>query len=542
MKSFELVNGDSLDVLKTIPDNSVDSVVCDPPYGLSFMGKKWDYDVPSVDIWRECLRVLKPGGHLLAFAGTRTQHRMAVNIEDAGFEIRDLTAWVYGQGFPKSLNINKNLNGKNCNCERERGSAIREHDLRSMSTPDLPSASRTSAERGEILRSEVSQQSTQNDGAESEERTAAFEKSSMEGRGNSIQEERELQKRSLREVSESLSGHGEKGRLRNGTPAEDGEDNRPDFDENRSSSPQRPQPGEQLRNESGTLSDERDPQNYGIWKTCDRCGKPIIDGWGTALKPAFEPITVARKPLIGTVADNVLKYGTGGLNIDGCRIETVEDTRRNSTGGDNGLIGSNTFKIRERSVEEKEREEGRFPANLIHDGSEEVLAAFPDAAKQAGSPKKTKHDKGMFGIGTPGRIYKESNNSAARFFYCAKTSKAEREAGLRGFALKEGGFKNDSGRGFSETDPNKEILLRNNHPTVKPLALMRYLCRLVTPPGGVVVDPFAGSGSTLCGAMLEGFDAIGIEREADYVEISRARIIHHGGTESEIIDLLNLLY
>ena len=421
MKSFELINGDSLDVLKTIPDNSVDSVVCDPPYGLSFMGKKWDYDVPSVDIWRECLRVLKPGGHLLAFAGTRTQHRMAVNIEDAGFEIRDLTAWVYGSGFPKSLDISKAID-KAAGAERE------------------------------VLSVKKEIRTTQ----------------SWEAAGGMLA------------------------------------------------------PGEKEIKDTAPATEAAKQ-----W-----------DGWGTALKPAFEPITVARKPLIGTVADNVLKYGTGGLNIDGCRVGDEGGTRKKNTDEcresvsayGNGLNGGGKESIGA----------GRFPANLIHDGSEEVLAAFPDAAKQAGSPKKTKHDKGMFGIGTPGRIYKESNNSAARFFYCAKTSKAEREAGLQGFALKEGGFKNDSGRGI-DTE-YKEILLRNNHPTVKPLALMRYLCRLVTPPGGLVVDPFAGSGSTIAGAMLEGFDAIGIEREADYVEISRARIIHHGGTESEIIDLLNLLY
>jgi hypothetical protein len=281
-----LLLGDCLEVLKTLPSCSVDSVVTDPPYGLSFMGKKWDYDVPSVDVWEECLRVLKPGGHLLAFAGTRTQHRMAVRIEDAGFEIRDMIAWVYGSGFPKSHNL------------------------------------------------------------------------------------------------------------------------------------------------------------QGDWQ-----------GWGTALKPALEPITVARKPLIGTVADNVLAHGTGGLNIDGCRVgnEIIK-----TQGGDKfpGVYG--TYATCQESTHQ-----GRWPANLIHDGSEEVTRLMTDGE--------------------------------ARFFYTAKASRDDRDHG-------------------------------NTHPTVKPTDLMRYLCRLVTPPCAVVLDPFMGSGSTGKAAILEGFKFIGIEREHQYYEIAKARI------------------
>jgi len=281
-----------------MPSCSVDSIVTDPPYGLSFMGKKWDYDVPATDVWAECLRVLKPGGHLLAFAGTRTQHRMAVRIEDAGFEIRDMIAWVYGSGFPKSHNLSGN------------------------------------------------------------------------------------------------------------------------------------------------------------WQ-----------GWGTALKPALEPITVARKPLIGTVASNVLEHDTGAINVDGCR---VPGWKPQVTQGINS--NASNFNVTKERRTSGDSNEGRWPANLIHDGSEEVAAMFP------------KSDSG-------------TSESAARFFYCAKASKRDRDDG-------------------------------NIHPTVKPTDLMRYLCRLVTPPGGVVLDPFMGSGSTGKAAMLEGFRFIGIERDAQYLEIAKARINH----------------
>lgn len=312
--NYQLHSGDCLELLATLPDNSVDSIVTDPPYGLSFMGKKWDYDVPNVEIWKECLRVLKPGGHLLAFAGTRTQHRMAVRIEDAGFEIRDMIAWVYGSGFPKSHN----------------------------------------------------------------------------------------------------------------------------------------------------LKDE--------WQ-----------GWGTALKPALEPITVARKPLIGTVAENVLAHGTGGLNIDGCRVATDELTPRNN--GQSATWGSFGSGYAEPS------KLGRWPANLIHDGSDEVTDLL---------------------------------NDSARFFYCAKASKKDRDEGLELFDVKshpgEYCIANHNGQ------PRKHQPRANIHPTVKPTDLMRYLCRLVTPKGGLVLDPFTGSGSTGKAAILEGFRFLGAEMNPEYVAIAKARI------------------
>jgi DNA modification methylase len=342
----ELIHGDCIEVLRAMPDCSVDAVVTDPPYGLSFMGKKWDYDVPGVMVWAECLRVLKPGGHLLAFAGTRTQHRMAVRIEDAGFEIRDMIAWVYGSGFPKSLDVSKAID-KAAGAERE------------------------------VL-------------GVDEAKKARFGKA---------------------------------------------------FD--------------------GSVSDTQ------IWPSAPRNIDITIpatpeakqwQGWGTALKPALEPITVARKPLIGTVAENVLQHGTGAINVDGCRVGTEEiiDFKRK----ENAITASGWKDVNRNPY--KQHSQGRWPANFIHDGSEEVV--------------------GLCG-------------SAARFFYCAKASKRDRDEG-------------------------------NNHPTVKPTDLMRYLCRLVTPPDGLVLDPFMGSGSTGKAAVLEGFRFIGIEREEEYCEIAKARIKH----------------
>jgi site-specific DNA-methyltransferase (adenine-specific) len=356
-----------------MPGSSVDSIVTDPPYGLSFMGKKWDYDVPSVELWQECLRVLKPGGHLLAFAGTRTQHRMAVRIEDAGFEIRDMIAWVYGSGFPKSLDVSKAID-KAAGVDRE------------VVGPN------PWADRGGLVRANT---------------------------------------------------YGEPTRPPETSPATDAARQ---------------------------------------WQ-----------GWGTALKPAMEPITVARKPLIGTVAANVLEHGTGALNVDGCRIEHDADVdltaihRQQSEGTGiavgKGFVGSMIGK-----EVPMYKPGGRWPANLIHDGSEEVT---------------------------------ELLNDAARFFKCAKASKRDRDEGLEGFDLGN----NMRVNGPRESEEAKYSTLRANiHPTVKPTDLMRYLCRLVTPPGGVVLDPFMGSGSTGKAAMLEGFRFIGCELSEEYFKIADARI------------------
>jgi site-specific DNA-methyltransferase (adenine-specific) len=375
---IKLLHGDCLDRLRELPDCSVDACVTDPPYGLSFMGKAWDYDVPQVDVWREVLRVLKPGGHLLAFAGTRTQHRMAVQIEDAGFEIRDLIAWVYGSGFPKSLDVSKAID-KAAGAERE---VVGQHPC--------PAGNKAG--------------------------------------GNSL----------------NMSAVG--------------------------------MPATAVITAPATPAAQQ-------WS-----------GWGTALKPALEPITVARKPLTGTVAANVLEHGTGAINVDGCRVAHAEPCRMMQPSQAN--IDNPSDKCRQAGRREAVLElkpEGRWPANLIHDGSDEVVELFPNS-KSCSSPSAARPQGSIFGgARSQGAIYPGEDGSAARFFYCAKTSKKDRGDG-------------------------------NTHPTVKPTELMRYLCRLVTPPGGVVLDPFMGSGSTGKAATLEGFRFIGIEREAEYLEIARGRI------------------
>jgi site-specific DNA-methyltransferase (adenine-specific) len=402
-----------------MPDASVDSIVTDPPYGLSFMGKRWDYDVPSEDIWRECLRALKPGGHLLAFAGTRTQHRMAVRIEDAGFEIRDMIAWVYGSGFPKSLDVSKAI-----------------------------------------------------DKAAGAEREVVGHKAVTCGTG---------------EAFGKAVGTGHKGTVVDITvPA----------------TPEAQQ-----------------------WQ-----------GWGTALKPALEPITVARKPLgEKTVAANVLEHGTGAMNIDGCRV--ASDTPipvMKSTGG--RKFEQTHTQPNRKNQQVGAQELGRWPANLIHDGSEEVVGLFP-VTKSGGGDKhsKTQHGNTFKGIAPISglRSYQGDSGSAARFFYCAKASKADRDEGCEGIGEKSTCYMataNGTGKPSVTTDDlGRErdrftSFKRNCHPTVKPTALMRYLCRLVTPLSGTVLDPFMGSGSTGKAAVLEGFNFIGIEREAEYVEIAKARI------------------
>jgi site-specific DNA-methyltransferase (adenine-specific) len=393
--SFELYNGDCLEIMRSMPDNSIDSIVTDPPYGLSFMGKKWDYDVPSVEIWAECLRVLKPGGHLLAFAGTRTQHRMAVRIEDAGFEIRDMIAWVYGSGFPKSLDVSKAID-KAAGAERD-VIGVREDFAKRMSLSKRPGT----ANVGGYVNPQAAGEITATDDARQ-------------------------------------------------------------------------------------------------WH-----------GWGTALKPALEPITVARKPLIGTVVANVLEHGTGALNIDGCRVATNESLK----GGGSPIMrydGQNDRLCWGEGYTRKATEGnvlGRWPANLIHDGSDEVVAGFPQS-QVSGSAKNGKRSdatpEGIFGKRPQGQLHNDTG-SAARFFYCAKASKKDRGEG-------------------------------NAHPTVKPTDLMAYLCRLVTPPGGVVLDPFMGSGSTGKAAQREGFRFIGIEREPAYMEIANSRIrrVEFPGPESSI--------
>jgi site-specific DNA-methyltransferase (adenine-specific) len=388
---MQLLLGNCVTVMKTMPESTIDAVITDPPYGLTakkkggsgvaslnekspagrsrigtgqgagFMGMKWDHGVPGSECWSEVLRVAKPGAYLLAFGGTRTFHRLICAIEDAGWEIRDCIMWVYGSGFPKSLNVG--------------------------------------------------------------------------------------------------------------------------------------------------------------------------GGRGTALKPAWEPIIVARKLCKGTVAENVQQYGTGALNIDACRIpgpagSGVWGSSNKTVNPERTFVGSPDAA----DYRTEQHPSGRWPVNVIHDGSEDVLTAFPDAPGQQRAvgpehgPKPSVHTCGDYG---PRELFqpRDDSGSAARFFYCAKADRTDRNEGLEGEPVKPLNWSSgDQSPGtFQSKHTNRHI--ENFHPTVKPTALMRYLCRLVTPPNGIVLDPFMGSGSTGKAALHEGFDFIGIEIDPTYLALAKARIV-----------------
>lgn len=494
-----LILGDCLERMAELPDNSVDSVVTDPPYGLSFMGKRWDYDVPSVEIWAECLRVLKPGGHLLAFAGTRTQHRMAVRIEDAGFEIRDMIAWVYSTGFPKSHNLDRLRGSAICGCdaatEEIPGKSSPERALHSLRDADVSPSVDTCEGRREVLQPRVSEQGAPATGwAELSGSEVRFGEPGVEGRRDIPQATRELRLGEVCPLSAGVHFNGSQGRLCDGASSSDGADGAASVASDGMRASYRPRPTEQLSGKSGTVAVQSKSQDGRVWPLCGRCGKQRIpSGLGTSLKPSLEPVTVARKPLIGTVADNVLTHGTGGLNIDGCRVGTDDvlsfGSRQIGDGRKYNPISP------ERMTLGKQNDLGRWPANLIHDGSDEVMSGFPQAGGGFGvrgaGPTDGRTSYAMAGQGQI--VGYGDTGSAARFFYCAKASKRDRDEG-------------------------------NIHPTVKPTDLMRYLCRLVTPPGGVILDPFMGSGSTGKAAEHEGFRFIGIERDPEYFNISRHRI------------------
>jgi DNA modification methylase len=414
MPQATLLHGDCREELKKLADSSVDSVCTDPPYALvsivkrfgsenaapakgdvyarasaGFMGKQWDTGEVAFDpeFWHDVLRVLKPGGHVLAFGGTRTYHRLVCAIEDAGFEVRDQLAWVFGSGFPKSHDVSKGV---------DKAAGI------SGSYGDFKS----------------DRHATPRHYADGMARPWHVDPEAVDKNGRAYLP---------------------------ATPA------------------------------------------ARQWQ-----------GWGTALKPAHEPIVLARKPLIGTIAANVLAHGTGGLNIGGCRVHAADvAAARTRHGG--GVVGAGTSY--ELPDSRGEIPAGRWPANLIHDGSDEVLRCFPETTSGGGN-KANRQPLGrasqVMATKDTGEVWEGDSGSAARFFYCAKSSRADRNAGL-----------GDD---------------KSTHPTVKPTSLMRYLCRLITPPGGVVLDPFMGSGSTGRGAILEGFSFIGIEREAEYIDIARRRI------------------
>lgn len=407
--SFNLFCYDTLEKLETLPDNSVDSIVSDPPYGLKFMGKKWDYQVPGVEIWQECLRVIKPGGYILIACGTRTQHRMAVNIEDGGFEIRDVITWHYGNGFPKSLDISKAID--------KQARAIREITGSQRTNTGMQGNNYSNGSRNEII-------------------------------------------------------------------------NKHDL-----------------------------PATAAAAK---------YDGWGTALKPATEFWTLARKPLSeNTVADNILKHGTGGINIDGCRIDVYDNDPNHRHNWENHTAqrkGKIYGEYNERNRETLTQ--GRFPANVIFDEFTGTLldeqTGTLTSGKKVGTGE-TKNNYGIYGVfKDSNKTFDASEGGASRFFYCAKASQSERDRGLEGFENSERKTYGDL-QGTPEHSEKINIVAKNNHPTVKPLKLMQYLVRLITPVGGTCLDMYAGSGTTLCACIIEGFDCIGIDREPDYIKITEAR-------------------
>ena len=770
MNTLQLHHGDCREVMRAMPSNSVDSIVTDPPYGLSFMGKKWDYDVPSVEIWAECLRVLKPGGHLLAFAGTRTQHRMACRIEDAGFEIRDMIAWVYGclddatevatehgvmpyhktkigdrvlcynpsngeYSYQPILEIveyeysdtayrlvgdfGEQVVSRNHRVIVECGGSeafqlaeTLEREARVPVLEDLPAlqqaihdahagAGRAQQDmragmcggdnRSEELGSKAAGNPQGADGGLRGVREAGMEtgcvaaqggdanvqpqmqwgaarsgmgdtcaqgavgmvggigssprgahdwaeQSGVEGRSNVSQPEGSLRRSAdqVRAMPCWSNEHGPRGRLCHGASSCGGTGGWETTDANGVRASHQSRCDGQSAGEPDAVRHERTAQGIRAWgghrsavvrvvpfhytgkvwclrvptgafvavrngvafptgnsgfpksldvsKAIDKArrrdyvqvaldmglnlpGRNVDDwtkeghapgdkwwsefkaalppetwqaierrvigsavsgqsawfargvgdvtapatdaaqqwqGWGTALKPALEPITMARKPLIGTVAANVAAHGTGGLNIDGCRVPIDQDAdasqlrtmQRSKREADDGWGMSSVSG----DIPSVVRTDGRWPANLIHDGSSDVVAAFPDS-NGSGTARVLKRcaktENNGWGMNTTAADFAHlpdaGTGSAARFFYCAKASKKDRGDG-------------------------------NGHPTVKPTDLMAYLCRLVTPPGGVVLDPFMGSGSTGKAAVREGFAFIGIEREADYLRIATARI------------------
>ena len=428
MSSVKIVNGDCLEILKKLPDECADSVVTDPPYEIGFMGKGHDSTgiAFNTEMWAECLRVLKPGGHLLSFGASKTYHRMAVAVEDAGFEIRDAIFWCYGSGFPKSMSVAK---------------AVESQILNGASNP------------------------------------RALRKTEQEGDGESYQ----------------LTGKN------NGILGETRVYDRKTFSPNTDEAKQ--------------------------W-----------DGWGTALKPAVEPIVVARKPLSEkTVAKNVLKHGTGGINVDGCRIGSDEDTRRNARGGDNGLGGTGTFQIRERRAEDMPETSGRWPANLILGHSEDCQQV---GTKEDSFARNTTEEWSGVGQKEKPDYESEKVTTSREVWECVESCP------VADLDKQSGQSNNDSGgasrffHNFQMESPliyqakaNKKerpLVDGKGHSTVKPLSLMQNLVRLVTPPGGTVLEPFAGSGTTLEAAVLEGFNAIGIEMTEEYIPLIEQRLARQG--------------
>ena len=664
----KIIHGDCLEKLKELPDNSIDSIVTDPPYELGFMGKSWDNTGIANNplMWAECLRVLKPGGYLLSFGGTRTYHRMASAIEDAGFEVRDMIEWVYGclsedseiltkAGFKHFHKITQDdiirvydtqndiykwenpqrwsqyaveqdtafriksdttdqIVSRNHNCIVEREGKlifVKAEDLLQMErVPVLSSDISILQEgQGELLHPELLWQ------GEGLAKTILSERIGQEASGNgvergeksSVEGGTDLQKKKGKvcrpeykvcEMSTGVSSDGEKGRVCNGTQIESSTGDTEIINKDGVCSSHQPRCNGQQNTELNVIQDERGtqeirtqstynttlatiekieytgtifcptvstgafvarrngkvfitgnsgfPKSLNIGKAVDKLqgnerefnahhiqnnkypneksginidlrtknswnitkGTSEWEGWGTALKPAHEPICMARKPLAEkTVAENVLKYGTGGINIDESRVGmSQDDIEINTAKASKEFTGVKPFGEEDgKGSALLPNNLGRFPANLITDGSEEVRECFPETKK--GSVSDYNFEKGN--QNNPSRnvtniksgVHFGDSGNASRFFksiiYQAKSSKSERTNGGT---------------------------ITNQHPTIKPIALMEYLIKMVTPKGGIVLDPFAGSGSTLVAAKQNGFNYVGIEMTEEYLPIINARL------------------
>ena len=449
--TWNIINGNSAEILKTYPDNSFDCVVTDPPYGISFLGKDWDHNTGDREVYEQCLRVLKPGGHLLAFSAARTYHHLAMTVETVGFEIRDQIMWIYGSGFPKSQDVGRQIHKK------------------ANGKPDKQ----------------------------------RFDPAIM------IKEDGKYR-------------HPKTNKLYNILPDINGDN----------------------------LKVSHEGTKYSV------IFEEVIEvdsewsGWGTQLKPAHEPIVMARKPVIGSIRENVLEHGTGAINIDATRVgDEIRTYDLTMVSGQHTVtLGGLNKKSGETTVQ------GRFPANIIHDGSDEVTRLFPHST--SGARKSTHKLKGLdtgeqravFGDDAISGKYnvqpftdaQADEGSAARFFYCPKVSQKERNIGHQSKIVVGNTNKNrlsksqlndeqdipNSDPPIRQFDAQQQNIDANNHPTVKPIELMKYLIKLVTPPNGHILDPFNGSGSTGCAAVELGYDYTGIELDPNYVEIANKRISH----------------
>ena len=464
-----------------------DAILCDPPYELGFMGKSWDSSGIAFDkdMWADLFKLVKPGGHLLAFSGSRTYHRMAVAIEDAGFEIRDMIEWVYGSGFPKSLNIGKAVDKTNGQAVDWFGKWLREwrkeNNINQKEVAKL-FPSKTGGLTGCVANWELGLNMPTNEQFNLICKTFNLPFESLQ----------EAEREFVGKHSTDMGGLG----------------------------------GERLGEKGGDITKGNSP----------------YEGYGTALKPAHEPICLARKPIEGTVANNVLKHGTGGLNIDGTRVQSASNdpNHRGTRGFGRSSGGHKTSYIggeKEVQLKEYEQHSGRFPANLIHDGSDEVEAVFPQT-KNGGGNSTSKRETWLRQETEPTQ-YAGDKGSASRFFYTAKASKSERNAGLDELPdmllahsnqakaeLKRGNT--DFAREVDTSSFNSVKMLKNHHPTVKPLSLTKYLANLIKPPtGGRLLVPFSGSGSEMIGALQAGWEYVeGVELTEEYIPIAEARLAH----------------